>query len=98
MKQPDQAKMIVQKFLQSNPRDLSAWRLILSATNAEPASDIKTINVLRYRAEVEYWAGNEEAAIKSLLHAQRVSKGNQSLSASITQRLKQMQQERKYKI
>ncbi|WP_171266034.1 M48 family metalloprotease [Acinetobacter sp. LoGeW2-3] len=98
MKQPDQAKMIVQKFLQSNPRDLSAWRLMLSATTAEPASEIKTINVLRYRAEVEYWAGNEEAAIKSLLHAQRVSKGNQSLSASITQRLKQMQQERKYKI
>ncbi|UNT60609.1 M48 family metalloprotease [Acinetobacter sp. ASP199] len=98
MKQTDQAKMIVQRFLNANPRDLSAWRLMLSATNTEPASEIKTINVLRYRAEVQYWTGNEEAAIKSLLHAQRVSKGNQSLSAGITQRLRQMQQERKYKI
>jgi beta-barrel assembly-enhancing protease len=98
MKQTDQAKMIVQRFLNANSRDLSAWRLMLSATNAEPVSEIKTINVLRYRSEVEYWTGNEEAAIKSLLHAQRVSKKNQSLSASISQRLKQMQQERKYKI
>lgn len=98
MQQPDQAKMIVQRFLQSNPRDLSAWRLMLTATNAEPASSAKTINVLRYRAEIEYWSGYEESAIKSLLHAQRVSKGNQSLSTTISQRLKQMQQERRYKI
>ncbi|KGT48059.1 M48 family metalloprotease [Acinetobacter sp. HR7] len=98
MKQTDQAKMLVQRFLNANPRDLSAWRLMLIATNAEPASDHKAVNVLRYRAEVEYWSGNEETAIKSLLHAQRISKGNQSLSAIISKRLKQMQQERQYKI
>ncbi|WP_347453878.1 M48 family metalloprotease [Acinetobacter thermotolerans] len=98
MKQTDQAKMLVQRFLNANPRDLSAWRLMLTATNAEPASDHKAINVLRHRAEVEYWSGNEETAIKSLLHAQRISKGNQSLSATISKRLKQMQQERQYKI
>jgi len=96
--QPDQAKQIVQKFLNANSRDVSGWRLMQLATNAEPASAIKAANVLRYRAEVEYWSGYEETAIKSLLHAQRTAKNNQSLSATINQRLKQMQQARQYKI
>lgn len=96
--QPDQAKQIVQNFLNANSRDVSGWRLMQLATNAEPASAIKAANVLRYRAEVEYWSGYEETAIKSLLHAQRTAKNNQSLSATINQRLKQMQQARQYKI
>lgn len=96
--QTDAAKTIVQKFLKNNPRDVSAWRLMQLAVNAEPASPSKAANVLRYRAEVEYWSGYEESAIKSLLHAQRISKNNQSLFATINLRLKQMQQERQYRI
>ncbi|WP_216934287.1 MULTISPECIES: M48 family metalloprotease [unclassified Acinetobacter] len=97
-KQPDQAKALVQRFLNANSRDVNGWRLMQLAANAEPDSAIKAANVLRYRAEVEYWSGYEETAIKSLLHAQRTAKNNQSLSAAIRQRLKQMQQAHQYKI
>ena len=97
-RQPDQAKALVQRFLNANPRDVNGWRLMQVAANAEPDSAIKAANVLRYRAEVEYWSGYEETAIKSLLHAQRSVKNNQSLSSTIRQRLKQMQQEHQYKI
>lgn len=97
-KQPAQAKALVQRFLNGNPRDVSGWRLMQLAANAEPDSAIKAANVLRYRAEVEYWSGYEETAIKSLLHAQRSVKNNQSLSSTIRQRLKQMQQAHQYKI
>ena len=97
-KQPDKAKVLVQRFLNANSRDVSGWRLMQLAANAEPDSPIKAANVLRYRAEVEYWSGYEETAIKSLLHAQRSVKNNQSLSSTIRQRLKQMQQAHQYKI
>lgn len=97
-KQPAQAKALVQQFLNANSRDVSGWRLMQVAANAEPDSAIKAANVLRYRAEVEYWSGYEETAIKSLLHAQRSVKNNQSLSSTIRQRLKQMQQAHQYKI
>ena len=97
-KQPDQARAIVQRFLNQNSRDVSGWRLMQLAANASPASPVKAANVLRYRAEVEYWSGYEETAIKSLLHAQRSVKNNQSLSSTIRQRLKQMQQAHQYKI
>lgn len=97
-KQPDQAKALVQRFLNANSRDVSGWRLMQLAANAEPDSAIKAAHVLRYRAEVEYWSGYEETAIKSLLHAQRIIKNNQSLSSTIRQRLKQMQQAHQYKI
>jgi len=53
---------------------------------------------LRYRAEVEFWSGYEENAIKSLLHAQRLAKENKSLSAAIDQRLSAMQKDRQLKI
>ncbi len=54
--------------------------------------------MLRYRAEAQYWSGSEENAIKSMLHAQRLAKGNQAMSAKIDSRLKQMQDERRMKI
>ncbi|WP_201787403.1 M48 family metalloprotease [Acinetobacter sp. NCu2D-2] len=96
--QSTDAKAVIQHFLKNNERDLSGWRLMQMATIADAASPVKAINVLRYRAEVEYWSGQEETAIKTLLHAQRISKSNQSLSHTISARLKQMQKERQYKI
>ncbi len=61
-------------------------------------SPLRAVNVLRYRAEAQYWSGSEEDAIKSMLHAQRLAKGNQAMSARIDSRLKQMQDERRMKI
>ena len=68
------------------------------AANLDTASPVRTINVLRYRAEAEYWSGEEKNAIKSLLHAQRLAKDNASLSAKIDARLTVMQDEYKLKI
>ncbi|CAM2924226.1 M48 family metalloprotease [Acinetobacter celticus] len=96
--QPAQAQIIVQSFLKNNPRDVSGWRLMQQAANVDHASTLRPINVLRYRAEVEFWSGYEERAIKTLLHAQRLAKENKSLLATIDQRLTVMQKDRQLKI
>lgn len=72
--QPKQVIKLVQRFTNNNPRDVYGWHLMQQAAALEPASALKAVNVLRYRAEVEYWSGEEEAAIKSMLHAQRLAK------------------------
>ena len=96
--QSAQAQTILQGFLKKNPRDLSAWNLMQQAANVDRASSLRTVNVLRYRAEVQYWSGWEEEAIKSLLHAQRLAKDNQAMSANIKNRVTEMQRERQLKI
>lgn len=64
------------------------------SANADNSSALRSVNVLRYRAEVEFWTGNEENAIKSLLHAKRLAKERKSLEMVIEQRLKEMQKDR----
>ena len=93
-----QAQIILQRFLQSNPRDVSGWRLMLQLANADKSGAYRSVNVLRYRAEVEYWTGQEESAIKSLLQAQRLAKDSKSLEAKVKQRVGEMQKERMLKI
>jgi predicted Zn-dependent protease len=85
---------LVNKILQDNPHDVQGWDLMQRAAVIDQASPVQAIQVLRYRAEVEFWSGREEEGIKSLLHAQRLAKDNSSLSATIEHRLKQMQAER----
>lgn len=96
--QPAEAQALVQKFLNRNERDLSAWRLMQQAANIDRSSPLRTVNVLRYRAELQYWSGWEEEAIKSLLHAQRLAKDNQAMTAKLKTRTTQMQRERQLKI
>ena len=91
-------EFIANKFTQKNPSDVVAWQYLQRAANLDKENPMRTINVLRYRAEVEYWRGAESTAIKSLLHAQRLAKENVSMTAKITQRLKVMQTERQQKI
>ena len=93
-----QANALIQRFNQKNPRDIYAWRLMQQVATLDRQSSFRAVNVLRYRAEVEYWSGWEENAIKSLLHAQRLTKNNELLSAKIKIRLNEMQQERQLKI
>lgn len=92
------AQIILQRFLKANPRDVSGWGLMLQLANEDKDAAFRSINVLRYRAELEYWTGKEERAIKSLLQAQRIAKDSKSLSSAIKQRLDQMQKERMLKI
>lgn len=89
---------LIQPFVNRNPRDLEGWQLMQQASSIDRISPVQTVNTLRYRAEVQFWSGNEENAIKSLLHAQRLAKGNESLSARIDSRLKQMQSDYTMKI
>lgn len=97
--QASDAQQIVKKILDSYPRDVSGWDLMMRAASIDDHQlAVKAINVLRYRAEAQFWSGLEEEGIKSLLHAQRLAKDNQSLSATIDARLKQMQQERLYNL
>ncbi|AVH14432.1 M48 family metalloprotease [Acinetobacter indicus] len=96
--QPAEAQALVQKFLNRNERDLSAWRLMQQAANIDRSSPLRTVNVLRYRAELQYWSGWEEEAIKSLLHAQRLAKDNQAMIAKLKTRTTEMQRERQLKI
>ena len=70
-KQVAQAQNLLQRFINKNSRDIQAWRLMQQVANIDQQSPFRTVNVLRYRAEVEYWSGWEENAIKSLLHAQQ---------------------------
>nr|WP_228278734.1 M48 family metalloprotease [Acinetobacter indicus] len=95
---PAEAQALVQKFLNRNERDLSAWRLMQQAANIDRSSPLRTVNVLRYRAELQYWSGWEEEAIKSLLHAQRLAKDNQAMTAKLKIRTTEMQRERQLKI
>lgn len=97
-KQAAQALKLIQPFVNNNPRDIYAWRLMQQAANADQQSPLRTVNVLRYRAEVEYWSGWEENAIKSLLHAERLVKENEFVSAKIKIRINEMQKERQLKI
>ena len=89
---------LVQPFVNRNPRDLEGWQLMQQASSIDRLSPVQAVNTLRYRAEVQFWSGNEKNAIKSLLHAQRLAKGNESLAARIDSRLKQMQSDYTMKI
>ena len=94
----DQVQSLVQRFIRKNQRDIQGWQLLQQATNLDKSSPLQAVNVLCYRAEAEYWSGYEENAIKSMLHAQRLAKGNLAMSAKIESRLKQMQDDRRMKI
>ncbi|MCH7293286.1 M48 family metalloprotease [Acinetobacter genomosp. 15BJ] len=93
-----QAQALVQRFIHKNQRDIEGWQLLQQATNLDKSSPLQAVNVLGYRAEAEYWSGYEENAIKSMLHAQRLAKGNLAMSAKIDSRLKQMQDERRMRL
>ncbi|ESK55294.1 M48 family metalloprotease [Acinetobacter tjernbergiae] len=93
-----QTQALVQRFIHKNQRDIQGWQLLQQATNLDKSSPLQAVNVLCYRAEAEYWSGYEENAIKSMLHAQRLAKGNLAMSAKIDSRLKQMQDDRRMKI
>ncbi|MFW2149249.1 M48 family metalloprotease [Acinetobacter sp. TY1] len=97
-KKSAEAETLVNRFINKNPRDIMGWQLLQQAANLDQANPLRTVNVLRNRAEVQYWSGDEENAIKSLLHAQRLAKDNMSAKAKIDIRLKAMQDERKLKI
>ncbi len=97
-KQADQANLLLNRLSSRYPRDVAVWQALQRAENLRLTSPLRAINVLRYRAEVQFWSGYEEDAIKSLLHAQRLAKDQDALKAQIDGRLKQMQDARQLKV
>lgn len=93
LNQPNEAQKIVQKFVQKNPQDVLGWELMYYAANEDKANPLQAVDVLRYRAEAQFWSGLEQEAVKSLLQAERLSKDNQSMSAKLKKRIREMQQE-----
>ncbi|WP_411171054.1 M48 family metalloprotease, partial [Acinetobacter sp.] len=66
---PKEAEQLVNRFVNKNNKDIIGWQLLQQAANLDKKNPMRTVNVLRNRAEVQYWSGDEENAIKSLLHA-----------------------------
>ncbi|WOE33043.1 M48 family metalloprotease [Acinetobacter sp. SAAs470] len=88
------AQQVVQSFIQRNPKDIQGWDLMQQAANIDKDNPMYTVNVLRYRAEKQFWSGQEQEAIKSLLHAQRLNqKNSQAMSITLKKRLEEMQKE-----
>ncbi|MBK5646015.1 MAG: M48 family metalloprotease, partial [Acinetobacter sp.] len=73
---PKEAEQLVNRFVNKNNKDIIGWQLLQQAANLDKKNPMRTVNVLRNRAEVQYWSGDEENAIKSLLHAKRLAKEN----------------------
>ena len=97
LKQGQAALDILQPFSQNNPRDVLVWQQMESAANRLSDSELKTLQVLRYRAENLFWRGEVDTAIKSLLRASHLAKNNYSMQVRIESRLKDMQEARQFK-
>lgn len=99
LKDPNKSFQILNNLSQKYPRDLNVWALMQRAESLKD-NEFVQINVLRYKAEYQFWYGAETDAIVSLLHASRLVKkmNNQFLQEKIESRLKQMQDTRELKL
>lgn len=80
-----------------NKRDTLVWDALESAANRLPAGTDKAPLILRYRAESQFWHGDVDQAIRSLLRASVLAQKNYALQAKIENRLKEMQDDRQFK-
>lgn len=97
LNQGQAALEILQPFSQSNPRDVLVWQSMESAANRLASSELKTLQVLRFRAENLFWRGEVDTAIKSLIRAGNLAKNNYSMQVRIESRLKDMQAARQFR-
>lgn len=91
--QLDEALPLLKRLSQTNPRDVRVWQLLQQATAQLPQDELTAIQALRYRAEAQFWQGEEKQALKSLLYAQRLAKNHADLQAKIHYRIEQIQQD-----
>lgn len=95
--QGDIAIQVLSPFSLKNSRDALVWQSMEAAASILPESNNKTIQVLRYRAENQFWRGDMDNAIRSLLRASHLAKDNYALQARIENRLQEMQDARLFK-
>lgn len=87
---------ILMPFSIKNKRDTLIWQAMEAAANRLPEGLSKTLQVLRYRAENQFWRGDMDNAIRSLMQASRIAKDNYALQARIENRIQEMQDDRKF--
>lgn len=88
---------LLQPLVNKNPRDLVAWQAMEAAASLLPEGQLKTLQVLRFRAEIQFWHGNVDNAIRSLMRASKLAQNNYSMQAKIENRLSDMQEARKFR-
>lgn len=89
LQQSEAAFKILTSLSQRFPRDPMIWQLMQKAENVR-STPLTAINVLRYKSESQFWHGNEEEAIKGLLHAERLAQQlpQQHKSEFLTEKIK----------
>lgn len=87
---PDSAITLLKRLSQRDPLDPLVWQKLMQAEQLRP-SVTQAVNVLRYRAEMQYGQGDLENAIRSLLQAQRQNGLDDVTKAQIQRRLSAMQ-------
>lgn len=97
-KQYDEALKILTDLSVKYSDDPKIWQALYQV-ELNRTSPVKEINVLRYKAEHQFWNGAEEDAITTLLHADRLAKqlNNESLQFKVKARLQAMQEVYKFK-
>lgn len=88
---------LLQPLVNKNPRDVVVWQAMEAAASRLPEGELKTLQLLRFRAENEFWHGNVDKAIRSLMRASKLAKNNYSMQARIEKRLDEMQEARKFR-
>ncbi|RYY79440.1 MAG: hypothetical protein EOO69_06660 [Moraxellaceae bacterium] len=88
---------LLQPLVNKNPRDVVVWQAMEAAASRLPESELKTLQLLRFRAENEFWHGNVDKAIRSLMRASKLAQNNYSMQARIEKRLDEMQEARKFR-
>lgn len=107
--QPEYAQKVIrmlQPLTKQHPRNIVVWQKlqqaseILSKHGNNQDKKIQQINVLRYRAMVEFWQNQPESAMTSLNHAKTMSEtvaNNQAILATIHQQITQLKTANRFK-
>lgn len=95
--QPNDALSLLTPLSVRYKRDTVVWQSMEAAVSRLPDGPVKAVTILRYRAENQFWHGNTENAIRSLLRASKLAQQNYSLQAHIERRLQEMQEAHKFK-
>lgn len=97
--QPQLALDLLQPLSRRFAQDVLVWQGLHQAVSHLPeSSPYKAALMLRYRAEELFWRGQMDEAIVQLERAEVLSKTSQSLQAQISQRIRQMREDRERKL
>ena len=97
--QPQLALDLLQPLSRRFAQDVLVWQALHQAVSRLPdTAPHKAALMLRYRAEELFWRGNVDEAIIQLERAEVLAKTSQSLQAQISQRIRQMREDRERKL